>query len=51
MTLVIFLVALVVFASCSETNEPSLVSEIAGGVDLLRQIYTPGTTLHCRTSL
>ncbi len=45
MTLVIFLVALVVFVSCSETNEPSLVSEIAGGVDSLRQIYTPGTNV------
>lgn len=44
-SLVIFLVALIVFASCSGTNEPSLVPEIAGGVDSLRQIYTPSANV------
>ncbi len=39
--LVIFLIAIVIFVSCSETSEPSLVSEITGSVDSLKQIYAP----------
>ncbi len=42
-TLVIFLVTLVVLSSCSETSEVSLVSEITGRVDSLKQVYAPDT--------
>jgi SH3-like domain-containing protein len=44
-TLVIFLVTLVVLGSCSETNEVSLVSDVAGGIDSLKQIYAPDTRI------
>ncbi len=44
-TFVIFLVTLVVLGSCSETNEISLVSEITGGIDSLKQIYAPDTRI------
>lgn len=43
--LVIFLIAIVIFVSCSETNESSLVSEITGSIDSLKQIYAPDTRI------
>jgi len=39
--LLIFLVAIVILGSCSETNTSSLVSELVGKVDALKQIYAP----------
>lgn len=43
--LVIFLVALVIFGSCSETNVDALVSEVSGSVDSLKQIVAPDTRI------
>ena len=43
--LIIFLLAIVVLNSCSETNEASLVSEITGSVDSLKQIYAPDSRI------
>ncbi len=44
-TLVIFLVTIVVLGSCSETNEVSLVSEVTGSVDSLKQVYVPDSRI------
>ncbi len=43
--LVIFLVVIVILGSCSETNETSLVSEITGRVDSLKQVYAPDSRI------
>ncbi len=44
-TLVIFLVAIIMFGSCSEANDSSLVSEIHVSVDSLKQIVAPDTRI------
>lgn len=41
--LIIFLIAIVVMASCSETNENSLVSEMTKSIDSLKLHYAPDT--------
>ncbi len=43
--LVIFLIAVVIFGSCSETNVDPLVSEITGRLDSLKQVYAPDTRI------
>ena len=41
--LIIFLIAIVMLGSCSETNENSLVSELTSRIDSLKQHYAPDT--------
>jgi len=41
--LIIFLIAIVMLGSCSETSEKSLVSEIKDSVDSLQEKYVPDT--------
>ena len=41
--LIIFLIAIVLLGSCSETSENSLVSEVTAGIDSLRVLYAPDT--------
>ena len=43
--LIIFLITIVILGSCSETNESSLVSEITGSIDSLKQIFAPDTRI------
>ncbi len=44
--LVIFLIAIIVLGSCSETNEHALVSELNGSIDSLQKVYAPDTRIH-----
>ncbi len=39
--IIIFLIAMAMFDSCSETNQSMLVSEITGSIDSLQQVYAP----------
>ena len=39
--LIIFLIAIIMLGSCSETNENSLVSGLKGSLDSLKQVYAP----------
>ncbi len=41
--LIIFLIAIVMLGSCSETSERSLVSEVKGNVDSLQKVFAPDT--------
>ncbi len=43
--LIIFLIAIVMLGSCSETNENSLVSGLKGSLDSLKQVYAPDTRI------
>jgi len=43
--LIVFLIAIAVFDSCSETNKTLLVSEVTGSVDSLKQVYAPDTRM------
>ncbi len=43
--LVIFLIAIIMLGSCSETNEHSLVSGLKGSIDSLQKVYAPDTRI------